>query len=389
MTQPSSSTPTGLPMRERAAALGAALALALLVACAPGAAPTPGDEADAAPLSAPAATAPADDGVAADDDFAQRLAKKVDFAASEQKSVLQGEDGWLFFLPELRSLAAGTFWGERAAEVSRATQPEHADPLPAILDFRDQLAARGIELLVMPVPAKASIYPDRLFDDVEVAVPADLAPYGGAHAQFVALLKSEGVAVIDLFSEFGTRRFDGGGQLYCRTDTHWSGRGVRLAAEAAARRALDEGWIDKGSADFRSAQRAVEIRGDLWRELPEPKPAPESLQLAFVGRGEGLEPVPTERSSPVLLLGDSHTLVFHAGGDLFARGAGLADHLALALGRPVDLVGVRGSGATAARINLLRRGDGLDGKKLVIWTFTARDFTEAPGWRKIPFGGEG
>jgi len=48
---------------------------------------------------------------------------------------------------------------------------------------------------------------------------------------------------------------------------------------------------------------------------------------------------------------------------------------------------VRGSGATPARINLLRQAranpDYLK-KKLVIWCFTAREFTESNGWQKVP-----
>jgi len=39
---------------------------------------------------------------------------------------------------------------------------------------------------------------------------------------------------------------------------------------------------------------------------------------------------------------------------------------------------------TPARINLLRRGDNLAGKKLVIWCFTVREFTEGQGWKKVP-----
>ena len=111
---------------------------------------------------------------------------------------------------------------------------------------------------------------------------------------------------------------------------------------------------------------------------------PETLALRFVRGRDGAAVAPS-RESPLLLLGDSHTLVFHAGGDMHARGAGLPDQLALELGFPVDLVGVRGSGATPARINLARRKDGLAGKKLVVWTFGARELSEAAqGWAKVP-----
>ena len=67
-----------------------------------------------------------------------------------------------------------------------------------------------------------------------------------------------------------------------------------------------------------------------------------------------------------------------------AQGAGLPDQLAYELGVPVDLVAVRGSGATPSRLNLLRRKDNLAGKKVVIWCLSAREFTEGQGWRKVP-----
>jgi alginate O-acetyltransferase complex protein AlgJ len=73
---------------------------------------------------------------------------------------------------------------------------------------------------------------------------------------------------------------------------------------------------------------------------------------------------------------------------MHARGAGLPDQLGYELGFPVDLIAVRGSGATPARINLMRKArrdpDWLRGKKLVIWCFAAREFTESDGWTKVP-----
>jgi len=121
------------------------------------------------------------------------------------------------------------------------------------------------------------------------------------------------------------------------------------------------------------------------------KPAAEKINLRFVGvRGADgtLSPVEINHDSPILLLGDSHTLVFHSGQDMLATGAGLADQLALELGIAVDLIGVRGSGATPARVNFMRevRKDPgyLAKKKLVIWCFTGREFTEGSGWAKVP-----
>ena len=44
--------------------------------------------------------------------------------------------------------------------------------------------------------------------------------------------------------------------------------------------------------------------------------------------------------------------------------------------------------AAPARVNLMRRAHGdatyLAGKKVVIWCFTEREFTEGNGWAKVP-----
>ena len=72
-----------------------------------------------------------------------------------------------------------------------------------------------------------------------------------------------------------------------------------------------------------------------------------------------------------------------------AERAGLLDQLAVELGTVPDRIAVRGSGATAVRIDLYRRSVREPGylakKKVVVWCFTAREFTEAAqGWQKVP-----
>lgn len=73
---------------------------------------------------------------------------------------------------------------------------------------------------------------------------------------------------------------------------------------------------------------------------------------------------------------------------MLATGGGLPDHLGVALGFMPDVIAVRGSGATSARINLYRkaRKDAayLAGKKAVVWCFSARDFTQAEDWKLVP-----
>jgi acetyltransferase AlgX (SGNH hydrolase-like protein) len=327
--------------------------------------------------------------VSAADDATAWLQACAKAAAADATVAITGEKGWLFLGSELRHLGAGKFWGKGAAKVSRAAKPEWADPLPAILDFHAQLDKLGIELLLVPVPAKAVVYPDKLSD---VASPEGARP-DFHHAEFYKLLAKRGINVLDLTPQFRAARKDEAtaGPLFCRRDTHWSPRACVLTAGLIARQAARKPWFAAvPKRKFQTEERELTITGDLARSRNPDKPAAEKLPARHVGLKEGklLQPVATDPASPVLLLGDSHCLVFHTGGDMHARGVGLADQLAAELGFAVDEMGVRGSGATAARIDLYRKAkrepDYIAGKKLIVWCFSAREFTEADGWRKVP-----
>jgi alginate O-acetyltransferase complex protein AlgJ len=320
--------------------------------------------------------------------FREACAQKASTAADAM--AVAGTDGWLFLANELRHLGAGQFWGEKAAAVSKATKPAEADPLPAILDFKRQLDALNIELILVPVPPKAVIYPDRVTDTV--AAPAEgkaPARLDAVHQEFYKLLRDKGVNVLDLTDDFLANRLTEDGPVYCRQDTHWSGLACQLAAKRIAGILKQKDWYQGvAQTKFESKVSSMPISGDLWNSLKEgDRPERETLKLRTISApGGGV--VPPDRNSPVILLGDSHNLVFQAGGDMHATGAGLADQLACELGFAVDLQAVRGSGATPARINLYRAGRAQPGyftkKKAVVWCFTAREFTESQGWRLVP-----
>lgn len=311
---------------------------------------------------------------------AEWLAARVAEATGTRGSVVAGHEGWLFFTPELRHLiaASGPFWGDAAETVSRVRREDAKDPLPPILAFHQALQVEGVRLIMVPVPAKATIYPEALSPRLRPSPRTD-----AGHLEFFDLLRAEGIEVLDLTERFLEGRDDAMGPLYCRQDSHWSGIACVIAAnEIASLLGLEP--IE--ASGMTSTWNTLEIRGDLWRMIEDNPPEPESLPLRFITRnGAPVEPDP---ESPILLLGDSHNLVFHAGDDMHARGAGLADQLAYRLGRPLEVIAVRGSGATPARINLFRRAqrdpDYWSGKQAVIWVFSVREFTESNGWREVP-----
>lgn len=324
--------------------------------------------------------------------FQAACAAKAEAADKAGAMAVPGKDGWLFLGKELRHLSVGTFWGEAAAKVSHADKPEWTDPLPVILDFKAQLDKAGIQLILVPVPPKAIIYPDKLDDGVKAPVAARLDP---AHQEFYKLLRDKGVTVLDLTDDFlkarqGARDED---RLFCMTDTHWSPVACELAAKRITEtigNKLDQPQLAKPPSAFKGEAQTLEITGDMEKALHGDAGAKEKLPAHLVTpSGADAKVTDTvDKASPVLLIGDSHGLVFHAGEDMLAKGMGLVDQLALDLNMPVDLLGVRGSGATPSRMNLLQRTRGnpqyLAGKKVVVWCFTAREFTESQGWRKVP-----
>lgn len=300
-------------------------------------------------------------------------------ATDSQAVGIKTASDWYFLPAELNHLRS---------DASPAKLTGDANPVPAIKAFHEALAAKGIKLYVLPVPEKSIVRMDQLVGaDHTVAAKG----YGQVTAAFIKGLKGSGVSVIetrDMLEQAAAKAGADGDPVYCRTDSHYTPATCALIAKTIA------GQLRKDlSALSAPANRAapvpgaavnITIQGDL-------APAGTAENLGFTPVQTSAEvktPAAVDPHSPVLLLGDSHCLIFHAGGDMHAEGGGLPDHVGAALGFMPDVIAVRGSGATAARINLYRkaRKDAgyLTGKKAVIWCFAARDFTQADSWKIVP-----
>jgi alginate O-acetyltransferase complex protein AlgJ len=271
---------------------------------------------------------------------------------------IEGTDGWRF-LPAEKTFADKLIAPDLAVMVAPAVE--------SIADLQRQLQAEDIALLVVPVPPKIVMAPDAAGVSAE-----DAAKMRAGWEKILAELRGRGVAVLDLSQDFAATP----GDLYCRRDTHWSGRGIERAADGIAAWLEDATDLKSGAAPVGSWKKQ-EIKGDLGGD-------PEQVDLWFAAGPFAAD----NRGHPLVLLGDSHILVFHSGGDLHATCAGLPDRLGAWLGSSPDVLGVRGSGATSSRIALARRARSddayLDTKQAVVWCFAGREFTEADGWKKIP-----
>ena len=286
--------------------------------------------------------------------------------AAPNTIVYKAENGWLYSKNELAHLAKGELANGEVVKKSACRKPKNADPIPALKFFNDELAKRGIKLILVPVPPKIALEPCAPLKRGEAMVYL---------RSFYQELRAQGIEVLDLSEKYLSATDK---HYYCRTDAHWDPVGIGTAAEELAK------LIPlRGKEEFALAGPMLTVSGDLATSLNAEKPEQENIAFTMVG-GKTID-----ESSPVLLIGDSHTLVFSTGGDMLAEHGGLAEQLAFQLKMPVDRIGVKGSAATAVRINLYRKAmrnpQWLRNKKFVIYCFSCREFTESTsGWVKVP-----
>lgn len=310
--------------------------------------------------------------------FAKQLRPPVQYARYRlvddpgDKAVI-GREGWWFYRPGVRFLVEPI---EENAD--KKTGFEHA--VLAIVDFRDQLARRGIRLLVVPVPGKASVYPDRLTGRLET--PSSL--YGHTHRLLEALAIND-VETVDLQVSFSNAREAGQDALYLVRDTHWTPEGAELAATIVADRLVELDWIERGETHFETREVVVERPGDVLEMMQastvEKRFEPQRVTCRQVIDPATGEPSKDDSASPVLVLGDSFLRIYERDEP---GSAGFVSHLARSLRRPVASIVNDGGASTLVRQQLARQVHLLEGKRVVVWEYVERDVRFGlQGWQKV------
>jgi alginate O-acetyltransferase complex protein AlgJ len=315
-------------------------------------------------------------------DFTATVKSILEDAPADALAVQGADKNWHFLIQELKHLSHGDL---AAVDMTKANK-EGTDPVPVIAKYAEEVKALGVELLVIPVPPKASIYPEKLSDKLDVKSATTMSA-------FFAKLKSAGVDVLDLetvFKEERTKNPDK--QLYCATDSHWSPYAAQLAAKLVADRFKSNPAIMQNAMRDLIAlpEETLEFHGDLLSDeqkktLPKEKLPMQRAGLAVPPSGKDVTTVESDPQSPVLVLGDSHLMVFRQGADMLARQAGFIDHLQTLLPIAVQEIAIRGGGADGPRVDIARTKDAefWTKKKVAIWLFTARELTQGR-WRELP-----
>jgi alginate O-acetyltransferase complex protein AlgJ len=289
-------------------------------------------------------------------------------AGNEQ--VYLGRDGWLFYRADVDYVIGPGFLAP-----ARLRQRGHAasvqpDPVKAIVHFRDQLAARGVDLIVAPIPAKTAIDGEMLSERASTSAPLQNASF----EEFTSRLRAQGVRVFGSANLLLEQKKARSAPQYLETDSHWRPEAMEFVASKLA-----EFAGTSGDTQLEISEQQVAAVGDIAQMLKLPADQtlfrPQRVTIHQVTRGDGLWRA--DRDAEVLLLGDSFTNIFSLDSMGWGGSAGFAEHLSRALGHPLDCIVRNSDGAFATREMLaheLARGrDRLAGKKLVIWEFAARE----------------
>ena len=179
-------------------------------------------------------------------------------------------DRWLFYRQDVEFLVQPSPLDVRSAKLD--------NPVKAIEKFRDQLKAKGVELLVVITPGKPSIYPERLTGRESRVAGAsgaenDAAVGNDAGLESAVGLQSHGKKILDSLTRAGFNTVDlytpllaaksrdsVEGALYLNDDTHWTPRGAEIAADVIAKKVRE--MVAAGIVKFRGKDDVRYIASD-------------------------------------------------------------------------------------------------------------------------------
>ena len=305
---------------------------------------------------------------------------------SGNERVYIGRHGWLFYRPDVEYITGKRFLDpgqleRRVAASSEWATPPQPDPREALVQFHRDLQARGIRLIVMPTPVKPGVHPDMLASGADHTRVLQNPSF----PEFVADLRRAGLLVFDPGDRLAAAR--SADPQYLKTDTHWLPETMETVAELLG--TFIEAHVPipaLANPAYRLERVEVRNSGDTARmlDLPEDDPLfpPETVWLRRVLRPDG-SPWRSSRTADVLLLGDSFSNIYSLESMGWGTSAGFAEQLSHVLQRPVDRLVQNDEGAFATRAMLHREPDRLDGKRLVVYQFSARELAFG-NWQVIP-----
>ncbi|MBK9577132.1 MAG: hypothetical protein IPK50_04480 [Fibrobacterota bacterium] len=309
------------------------------------------------------------------------LQMQYDLFGNAGAKAVVGKDGWLFYRPDVEFLVRPRMDQERFFLGTFDTmvggkRVNVKSPLVAIRDVNRQLAARGIHLVVIPVPGKPTIYPEMLSGAM---VDSSSSPT----LMLLDSLRASGVDAVDLVTPLRQAKKVSKKDLYLHRDTHWSPAGVAVAADVISNRllALPGVVARRDTTRYHHRDTTIERWGDICEMSALPKRREiwksESVTASRVVDSAGASYSDSD-SAAVLWLGDSYSRIYQTDEP---KAAGIIAQVAKGIGQPLSSVVNDGGASTVVRRKLNQKPQLLKHAKVVVWEFVERDIRYGDkGW---------
>jgi len=291
--------------------------------------------------------------------------------------VYRGRDGWLFYRPDVEYITGRGFLEpaelrRRVAAAAEWEAPPQPDPRLAIVRFQRDLATRGITLVVVPTPLKPGVHPEKLAQRYADGAEVLQNP---SYREFVEDIKRKDVLVFDPTDVLARARHTGA--QYLASDTHWRPEAMEAVADRLAAFIAEHVALPLSPhSGYRIDRQEVRNTGDTAQMLDLGAEtalyAPEAVWVRRVLQTDG-SPWRSSSESDVLVLGDSFSNIYALESMGWGTSAGFVEHLSYALRRPVARLVQNDQAAFATRAMLGRDPRRLDGKRVVVYQFAARE----------------
>lgn len=283
--------------------------------------------------------------------FQQGLQETLDLLKDAGSDIMLGEDGYLF------SRFNTLYLLEK--ELVYQKEGVYFDACAAIIDFDRELSNRGIDLIFVPIPARAECFPDKLVPGTPPTL--NIAPQ---LTKFMQALSEMDVEVIELGGNFRTYR-ERGDLTYFRTEARLSNWAVARLARILVGRLERYNFLQDPATprvEYQTASKNVSWRGSLLEGLDKDKQEGyvDEVEAVFTVSdvtGQAFTPPP---DSPILLAGDAARWYEQ-------EGASLAAHLSKELRFPVSVLPVDDPGPGIPRKLANQGANYLQGRRVIIW----------------------
>jgi len=283
--------------------------------------------------------------------FRQGLQETLDLLKDAGSDIMLGEDGYLFSRFDTLYLL------ER--ELVYQKEGTYFDACAGIVDLDRVLSNRGIDLILVAVPARGEMYPDKLVPGT--APDLDVTPQ---LAKLMQTLSEMDVEVLDLGGVFREQR-EQDDTIYFRTETRCSNAAVRHMARALAPRLERYAFLRDPAAprpEYQTVGRNVSWRGALLGGLDTEQQADfvDEVEAVVAVRDATGQPFTPPPDSPILLAGDVARLFEE-------DAASLTAHLSKELRFPVSVLPVEEPGPGIPK-KLAEQGVAyLEGRRVLVW----------------------